>query len=122
MLTLLGALLLVGFITGIFRVIFWPFPLVGILIMLLLISSIVNASRRRAHNRRVQRQQNVRYKVYQPTENPFWKNHEAQVVQEQEQEQVTVRRVVHSTQFCDFCGMKVNEKMMYCTNCGNHLH
>ena len=114
---LIGALVLVGFVTGIFRHIFWPIPLVGTIVGLLLLSAILTSARRRAHYRRVQRQQRIRYNVYQPTENPYWKNQETQVIKEKQ----PVQRVVSSTHFCDFCGMKISEEMSYCTNCGSKL-
>ncbi len=117
MLTLLGALILVGFITGFLRHVIWPIPMVGTLLVILFVASIISSSRRRTRHRHAQRQQYRRYETYKPTENPFWKNQENQVVQEQE----PVQRVVNSTKFCDYCGMKVKEEMSFCTNCGNRL-
>jgi hypothetical protein len=117
-----GVIMLVGFLTGLFRYIFWPFPLVGTIVFILIVSAVVNSARRRAYYRRIQRQQRIRYGVYRPTENPFWKNQQ-QVVQEKEQKQEPVIRVHSSAKlFCDYCGMKLKEEMIYCTNCGNKLN
>ena len=112
--------MLVGFLTGLFRYIFWPFPLVGTIVFILLVSAIVNSARRRAYYRRIQREQRIRYGVYRPTENPFWKNQQ-QVAQERERKEEPVIRVHSSAHFCDYCGMKLNDEMSYCTNCGNKL-
>jgi len=115
----IGLIVFVGFITGIFRYIFWPGPIFGTVILLMIFFGFYNSARRRAYYRRVQRQQRVRYQQYRPTENPFWKNQEKHVVQEREPEPVV--RIDNSIHFCDYCGMKLNDKMSYCTNCGNKL-
>lgn len=114
---LMGILVLVGFLTGFLRYMYWPIPMVGTIFLIIIVSSIIRSSRRRASYRHAQRQQHRRYETYKPTENPFWKNQETQVVQEQE----PVQRIVNSKQFCDYCGMKIKEEMSYCTNCGNKL-
>ncbi len=119
---MIGIVVLVGFVTGVFRHIFWPFPLIGTLIGVFVLVAIISSIRRRAYYREVERQKHIRYGVYQPTENPYWKNLEVQKAQEKEQEQEPIERVVSNTLFCDYCGMKLTEEMSYCTNCGNKLN
>ena len=117
LLLIFGIVVFLGFFTGYLRFIYWPFSTIGTILVFLLVAAIVSSARRRARYRRAQHHQNRKYKAYRPTENPFWKNQEKEVVQEQEQFQRTVRAV----QFCDYCGMKVNEEMKFCINCGNQL-
>ena len=92
--------------------------MVGTIIGIILIAYIISTFRSRAHYKRIQRQERFKYGVYQPTENPFWKNQETQVVQEQE----PAVRIVSTVKFCDYCGMKLEEEMSYCTNCGNKIN
>lgn len=118
LLLIFGIIAFLGFYTGYLRFIYWPFSTIGTILVFLLVVTIVSSTRRRARYRRAQHYPNKKYKTYRPTENPFWKNLEMEVVQEQR----PVQRVVSTAQFCDYCGMKVNEEMRFCINCGNQLN
>lgn len=116
-LTMLGILVFIGFITGFIRHFMWPIPMIGTILLIILIISIISSLRRRAYYRQTQRQQFRHYEPYRPTENPFWKNQETSVVHEAE----PVQKTSGNSKFCDYCGMKVKEEMRYCTNCGTKL-
>lgn len=118
LLLIFGIMAFLAFYNGYFRFIYWPFSTIGTIIVFLLVATIVSSARRRARYRRAQHYQTRKYKTYRPTENPFWKNLEKEVVQEQR----PVQSVVSTAQFCDYCGMKVNEEMRFCINCGNQLN
>ncbi len=114
----LGVLMFFGLYTGFFHYNFWPLPSLGVIIFILFIVGISSSARRRARQRSANQQRYVRYEPYRPTRNPYWVNEESKVVKPQEVEEV----IVSGVSFCDFCGMKVTEKMKFCTNCGNHLN
>jgi hypothetical protein len=117
LLLLLGVFIFFGMFTDIVSHIFWPFPTVGILIFILIIYSISSSRRRRVRQRPVQYQKYQRHQQYQPTENPYWKNQEKDFIPSQKVEQMVRNEPV----FCNYCGVKIEEKANFCVNCGRKL-
>ena len=113
LLLLLGVFIFFGMFTDVVSYIFWPFPTVGILIFILIIYSI-SRSRRRTRQRVVK---HTEYKQYQPTPNPYWKNQEKDFVSTPKYEQ----KVSSELMFCNYCGIKLEEKANFCVNCGRKL-
>ena len=111
----LGVLMFFGLYTGFFHYNFWPLPSLGVIILILFILGVSSSARRRNRQRAINQH---RYQPYRPTRNPYWVNEENEVVKPQKVEE----KVVSGISFCDFCGMKVTEKIKFCTNCGNQLN
>ena len=124
-LLILGVVLFLGIYSGFYRFEFFPFPTIGIIIVILFLSGILRSRRRRVRQssvhqyerRRSYQNEYEKREIYKPTENPFWKNQENDRVTTQNFEE----RVLINTNFCDYCGMKIIQEMKYCTNCGNKL-
>ncbi|MHA2357961.1 MAG: zinc ribbon domain-containing protein [Candidatus Heimdallarchaeaceae archaeon] len=117
-LLVIGILLFFGLYNGFHNVWYFPFPTVAIIIVILLLSGVLRSNRRRVRHRPSYQNEYEKREIYKPTPNLYLKELENDKVTTQEVEE----RVVSDTNFCDYCGMKLNQEMKYCTNCGNRLN
>ena len=115
MFLLLGIAIFLGIYTGYLRIWNWPFIMIGVGIFIFIISASSNSRRRRAEQRLGYQTEQKTYKTYQPTKNPFFEREEKEYAKQQE---ITFR-TNNELVFCSYCGMKMQQKVRFCSNCGN---
>jgi len=115
MFLLLGIAIFLGIYTGYLRIWNWPFIMIGAGIFIFIISGSSNSRRRRAQQRSGCQTQQRTNEPYVPTKNPFFEREEKEYARQQE---ITFR-TNNELIFCSYCGMKMQQKVRFCSNCGN---
>ncbi len=115
MFLLLGIAIFLGIYTGYLRIWNWPFIMIGVGIFIFIISASSNPRRRRAQQRSGYQTEQRANEPYVPTKNPFFEREEKEYARQQE---ITFR-TNNEPIFCSYCGMKMQQKVRFCSNCGN---
>ncbi len=114
MFLLLGIAIFLGVYTGYLRIWNWPIIMIGVGIFIFIISASSNRRRRVQQRSGCQTQQRTN-EQYVPTKNPFFEREEKEYARQQE---ITFR-TNNELIFCSYCGMKMQQKVRFCSNCGN---
>lgn len=114
MFLLLGIAIFLGIYTGYLRIWNWPLIMIGAGIFIFIISASSNRRRRVQQRSGCQTQQRTN-EQYVPTKNPFFEREEKEYARQQE---ITFR-TNNELIFCSYCGMKMQQKVRFCSNCGN---
>ncbi len=117
MFLVLGVLIFLGFYTGFLRFWNWPFILIGVGVFIIILSASSNSRRRRVEHRTRYHVEQRTKEPYVPTKNPFFEKEK----QELEKQPKVVFQPINEPIFCTYCGMKIQQKVRFCSNCGNQL-
>ena len=122
MFLVLGVIVFLGFYTGFLRFWNWPFILIGLGVFIIIITGSSNSRRRRAEHRATYQVEQRVKEPYVPTKNPFFEREKKELErQEIERQPEIVFQPINEPIFCTYCGMKIQQKVRFCSNCGNQL-
>ena len=110
---LLGAFVAFGLLTDIVSDTFWPFPTVGIAIVIVIVF-LISRSRRGVKKDAITHQEYTKYVRYHPLKNQNSSNEETIITPKE----IIENPVYKKQNFCDYCGTKLKEYEDYCINCG----